>query len=132
MDSTGFWDTVKYFKAKEFDSKDEPGSGSKMNHLLIRMLDDLRERLGEPILINSGYRTAARNAALVLQGTGAVQDSVHLKGLAVDINCPDSSYRYVLVSKALEAGFLRVGVGTKLVHLDLDPDKPQGVLWIYG
>ena len=127
----GFWETVKYFKSKEFASPDLPGSGDRMNHLLIRMLDDLRESLGEPIIINSGYRSKVRNDELVAKGGGAVEDSAHLKGLAIDIKCPDSSYRYTLLNKVFETGFLRVGVGKTFIHLDIDPDKPQAVFWLY-
>lgn len=127
-----FWETVKHFKPEEFASGDEIGSGKRISHLLVRMLDDLREKMGEPIHITSGVRTEARNEELVSAGKGAVKDSAHLKGLAVDILCPDSSYRFVLVSKALESGFLRIGVGSRIVHLDLDPAKPQAVIWLYG
>src|SRR3990167_11460793 len=123
----GFWDTVKYFKVKELDSPDLIGSGDRMSHLLIRMLDDLRENLKEPIIVNSGYRTKARNDDLVAKGGGAVEDSSHLKGLAVDIKCPDSSYRYTLLNKVFETGFLRIGVGKTFIHLDIDPNKPQAV-----
>ena len=52
---------MKYFKLTEFDSPDEPGSGSCMNEEILNMLDAVRKQFGKPIKINSGYRTIARN-----------------------------------------------------------------------
>lgn len=49
-------------------------------------LDEIREKFGAPIVINSGYRTAEVNKAV-----GGVVNSWHTKGLAVDIR--PSSYQ---------------------------------------
>ena len=122
-----FWETIKYFKPEEFDSPDRSGSGIMMSHLLIKLLEELRVKLNEPIKINSGYRTKEHNEKL----KGAVENSAHTRGLAVDITCPDSSYRYVLVKAAIEIGFLRIGVGRDFLHLDMDEEKPQAVVWLY-
>lgn len=43
-------------------------------------LDLIREELGFPIIINSGYRCAKLN-----QAVGGVKNSLHLKGRAADI-----------------------------------------------
>ena len=126
-----FWDTVKYFKLEEFSSSDEPGSGKNIHPILVKMLDELREKVGGPITISSGYRTRALNDKLVKNKSGAVQDSAHCKGYACDLYCPDSLYRFKLVSKALEIGFLRCGIGSTFIHVDMDPDKPQQVMWLY-
>jgi hypothetical protein len=52
---------MKYFKLEEFDSRDEPGSGSKMHEEILHMLDAVRKEFGKPIKINSGYRTEVRS-----------------------------------------------------------------------
>ena len=49
---------------------------------LADYLDGIREKLGKPILINSGYRSPILNKAV-----GGVANSQHLKGLAADIVC---------------------------------------------
>lgn len=49
--------------------------------LCTLILEPLRASIGEPIIINSGYRNAAVNA-----GVGGVKTSHHLLGLAADIN----------------------------------------------
>ena len=47
---------MRYFKLEEFDSPDEPGSGSNMHEEILHMLDVVRKKYGKPIKINSGYR----------------------------------------------------------------------------
>lgn len=49
--------------------------------LCTLILEPLRAAVGEPIIINSGYRNAAVNDAI-----GGVKTSHHLLGLAADIN----------------------------------------------
>lgn len=51
---------------------------------LADYLDNIREKLGKPILIISGYRSPMLNRAV-----GGVANSQHLKGLAADIVCYD-------------------------------------------
>ena len=70
----------KYFNLSEFDSPDQAGSGAYMNPDFLRKLDKARGIAGIPFRINSGYRTEAHNRKV-----GGVNDSAHLKGLAVDI-----------------------------------------------
>lgn len=70
---------AKYFKVKEFACKD----GSQVvfidDHLLT-ILDILRNKLGKPIIITSGYRTPEWNAKC----KGA-KYSYHMRGMAADI-----------------------------------------------
>ena len=49
--------------------------------LCTLILEPLRSAIGEPIIINSGYRNSKVNA-----GVGGVPSSHHLLGLAADIN----------------------------------------------
>ena len=50
---------------------------------LARGLDRVRRLLGHPLLITSGYRSPALNAAV-----GGVPTSQHAQGLAADFTCP--------------------------------------------
>ena len=52
-------------------------------YLLATALEDVRERLGAPIVISSGYRSPALNAAV-----GGAANSAHVQGCAADILCP--------------------------------------------
>ena len=66
----------------EFDSPDEPGSGGeKMNEMLIKALDYVRQQLGTPISINSGYRSEQHN-----KDVGGVPKSQHRIGNAADVS----------------------------------------------
>ena len=123
------WTTLKYFKQDEFNSPDEPGSGVNMHGIFLKMLDELRERVGEPLSVSSGYRTFRFNKTLI--GKGAVEDSAHTKGFASDLECESGALRFKIIEKALAIGFLRIGVGETFIHLDCDPSKPQQVLWLY-
>lgn len=47
------------------------------------VMDEIREHLGKPVLVTSGFRSEAVNAAI-----GGSKTSAHCKGLAVDFTCP--------------------------------------------
>ena len=54
-----------------------------LTELVTKILQPLRTSLGKPILVNSGFRNTATNAAV-----GGVANSSHLTGNAADIVCP--------------------------------------------
>lgn len=115
-----------YFKQSEFDSPDEPGSGENMSPKLLDLLNQLRELCGFPIVINSGFRTAAHNKAV-----GGSPTSSHLKGLAVDMKCENSSERFKMILNLQKIGITRFGVGKTFIHADIDESKAQNVVWLY-
>lgn len=133
------WSKIRYFSLSEFDSNDVDGSGvgtgKMMKEGFVLLLDELRDRLGQPIQINSGYRTLQHNAWLRTMGANAAVNSAHLKGLAADIHCPDLDYMKRLCDLARDLGFVRIGQydnGNSLfVHLDLDPTKGYQGEWYY-
>lgn len=116
---------LKYFKLSEFDSKDLPGSGNNMDEEFLDILDELRGRIKEPVIINSGYRTKSHNKKV-----GGSPNSSHLKGLAVDIHIPNNNYRNKLIREALYLGINRIGIYKTFVHLDVDSSKVQNVMWV--
>lgn len=117
---------MKYFNYSEFDSPDVQGSGQLMDKTLLEMLDEVRDKFDKPIHITSGFRTPAHNEAV-----GGVETSSHLKGLAVDIACTNSTDRFDLLNCILDVGFSRVGIAKNFIHIDIDFEKAQGVTWIY-
>lgn len=65
--------------------KDEKKKSDILKNLIklcTLYLEPLRECIGEPIVINSGYRSKEVNAAV-----GGAKNSYHLLGLAADIKC---------------------------------------------
>lgn len=75
---------MRFFRMEEFACRCcgqlPPFAKENVEALVAEVLDPLRERLGRPIRVNSGYRCAERNAAV-----GGATGSQHLKGEAADI-----------------------------------------------
>jgi zinc D-Ala-D-Ala carboxypeptidase len=116
------WSAVKNFSRPEFGKSD----GVEPDADLVRMLDQARDVAGVPFVINSGIRSVERNAQV-----GGAPESAHLSGHAVDIHCPTSRQRFLIVQALIEVGFRRIGIGNTFVHADTDPDKAQDVIWTY-
>ena len=117
---------MKYFSYNEFDSPDEEGSGRNMDYDLLNMIDRARELYGKPIVVTSGFRTESHNKKV-----GGVSSSSHLKGLAIDVACIRSKDRFEMLTALIEVGFNRIGVASTFIHVDIDKNKSQNVIWTY-
>ncbi|MCG6552265.1 MAG: D-Ala-D-Ala carboxypeptidase family metallohydrolase [Candidatus Magnetominusculus sp. LBB02] len=116
----------KYFRAEEFTCR----CGCGLNNIsaaLVARLDKIRETADIALKITSGSRCKAHNAAV-----GGKADSAHLDGLAADIAIANSNERFLIAKAAIANGIKRLGVGTALIHLDIDKIKPQEALWLYA
>ena len=58
-----------------------------LQQLCENVLQPLRDHLGKPVVINSGFRSQAVNMAV-----GGAKNSQHTKGEAADIKCKDYPY----------------------------------------
>ena len=114
---------LKYFKLSEFD--DAPGTGKNMKKEFLTKLDKARAIADVPFKITSGYRSKETNKRV-----GGVSTSSHLKGLAADISCKDSSTRQKIVNALIQAGFTRIGIADTFIHCDTDKDKNDAI-WLY-
>lgn len=94
--------------------------------LFVAKLQEARDIAGIPFVVNSGYRCAKHNKAV-----GGKPNSSHLKGVAADISARTSSARFRIVDALLKAGFRRIGIGESFVHVDMDAEKVQSVMWTY-
>ena len=119
-------DIGKYFSRSEFACK----CGCDRSHVepsLVEALDRLRKDIGKPVAITSGFRCADHNRSV-----GGRTNSAHTKGMAADIKVGSSDYRHDVLEAIFRIGlFNRVGIAKDFVHIDLDKDKPQRVVWIY-
>ena len=84
----------------------------KMQPEFLALLDQCRQDSGVPFIINSCYRSPAKNKRV-----GGSPNSMHLFGRAVDITCTLPSTRAVIMKAALSLG-LTVGVMRDALHLD--------------
>lgn len=91
---------------------------------LVFKLERARELFDGPIVITSGYRDPDHNTA-----AGGVKDSSHTTGQAVDIRCADSEMQKKLCWALGSAGFRRIGVYDRHVHVDTDEMKPVPAYW---
>ena len=62
-----------------------------LQRLCVLVLQPLRDAIGRPVYINSGYRSERLNARV-----GGVPNSRHLQGRAADIHCDNLDYAKVL------------------------------------
>tara|TARA_R110002110_G_C12904368_1_gene665344 strand:- start:122 stop:496 length:375 start_codon:yes stop_codon:yes gene_type:complete len=122
---------LNYFKLSEFDSPDVKGSGSNMSLEFLEMLDEARDIAEIPFRITSGFRTQEHHDDLTRRGYKTSKTSSHLKGLAADIAVTSSKNRYIVFNSLLLAGFTRIGIANNFIHVDLDEDKTQEVVWTY-
>lgn len=91
---------------------------------LLSLLDNARTMADIPFVITSGKRNIEENVRV-----GGVANSSHLDGQACDIQCRNSEEAFHIIKGAIVAGFKRIGLGNGHIHLDIDPSKPQNVLF---
>lgn len=78
IDNLLTWNNVKYFRKEEFDCT----CGCNFNNIdikLVKILDNIREHFGKPLIITSGCRCIEHNLKV-----GGVQGSRHTLGKAAD------------------------------------------------
>lgn len=105
----------KFFKEIE-DNMDEE---------FLERLDQARAFADIPFIINSAYRSP--NHPLSIKNP----TSSHIKGLAVDIKATDNATRFKIIDALLFVGFKRIGIADTFIHVDMDYDKRQEIIWTY-
>ena len=106
----------KNFEISEFACKD----GSKVimvDYELVDLLQKMRDTLGKPIRVTSGYRTVSFN-----KKCGGTATSHHLTGKAADIKVAGLS-PLDLAFVADKFGFRGIGVYPTFTHVDVGPNK---------
>ncbi|PZO62751.1 MAG: peptidase M15 [Paracoccus denitrificans] len=99
------------------------GTGAiKINTEAMDKLQSLRNRLGKPLIVRSGYRSPSHNRAV-----GGAPASKHMQGTAFDIAM--SNHDPVSFAEAARAvGFLGFGTYPRsgFMHIDLGPARSWG------
>lgn len=124
----------KYFSESEFTRsaaaaqlgiKNEltPQARANLTRLAVEVLDPLREAIGQPLLVTSGYRSKAVNAAV-----GGVPNSAHQLGLAVDVKAngiPAAELLRIAVELNLPFDVAMLYESKGHLHLDQRINPPQ-------
>jgi len=96
-----------------------------MDEEFLERLDQARAFADIPFIINSAYRSP--NHPLSIKNPS----SSHIKGLAVDIKATDNATRFKIIDALLFVGFKRIGIADTFIHVDMDYDKRQEIIWTY-
>lgn len=116
---------TKNFNSSEFYCKCGECLHGEIDRGLVDKLQLVRDGLGESMTITSGWRCPAYNTIV-----GGSQFSSHLTGKAADIYCPSSAYRYDILNLLIHH-FTRIGIASDFLHVDVDEEKAQNVMWTY-
>ena len=93
-----------------------PKEVARLKTLCEKVLQPLRDYMGEPIIINSGYRSPELNKKV-----GGVYGSQHVKGEAADIRCENKEYAARLIAFAM-------------MQLEFDQlilERKKGTYWVH-
>lgn len=88
-ESGDFWESIQHFRRDEFRCKCGKfcnGFPVEPDKTMVRYADAIRERLGVPLIVNSGVRCKTHNA-----NVGGVANSQHVLGTACDLGCPSGT-----------------------------------------
>lgn len=97
---------------------------------VVQMLQKVRDKVGFPLKINSGYRCPEYNAQLAETGSNGPHTVA-----AFDI-AADGRQAFAIIKAAIEVGFTGIGVSQKgsgrFVHIDYLPTShPRPMVWSY-
>lgn len=106
------------FTAREFSSKDGADT-ILIDSDLVTLLQQIRDKFGAAVTINSGYRTDARNKAI-----GGAENSLHVRGMAADIVVKGvSAKRVAQYAEAIGANGIGWYETKKYTHIDTRTTK---------
>ena len=114
---------MTYFTKNEFRNAIPSCSIDDMDKGFLQRLDIARFHSEVPYIINSAYRSVEHE-----KSKGRSGDSSHTKGVAVDLKATNARTKFKIVTGLIKAGFTRIFVYDRWIHVDLDYDKDQEVL----
>lgn len=97
---------TRNFSLEEFRCKDGTIDHEDQLLILAVQLQALRDHIGVPIIINSGYRSPEYNIKI-----GGAKNSFHVKGMAADIRTKYHTPRqlYAIIESLIKSGQMKQG-----------------------
>ena len=89
-----------------------------LQKLCVLLLQPLRDTIGAPVYINSGYRSKRLNARV-----GGVPNSRHLQGKAADIHCDNFDYAKVIFDILRQNKYV--------AYTYIGRPSPKGSCWVH-
>jgi uncharacterized protein YcbK (DUF882 family) len=112
----GYW-RWENFTPKEIACR---GTGKLLvNEDALDKLQALRDKIGKPFHVNSGYRSPEHNEAV-----GGAPNSKHMEGIAFDISLSNLD-RQILYQEAMAHGFNGIGQYPSFMHIDTRQNKAR-------
>lgn len=112
----GYW-RWENFTPKEIACR---GTGKLLvNEDALDKLQALRDKVGKPFHVNSGYRSPEHNSAV-----GGAPNSKHMEGIAFDISLSNLD-RQILYQEAMAHGFNGIGQYPSFMHIDTRQNKAR-------
>ena len=103
-----------------------------MDEGFMKHLNELRNKVGFPLVISSGYRCPEYNAKVSFTGT----NGPHTTGMAADIAISGEK-AFMVAKAAFQLGFKGIGIAQKgvkrFIHVDdvVSPEHPRPRVWSY-
>jgi len=118
------YNLTRNLKVKEFKSKD--GADFMFIHPgLLVAFQYVRDRIGVPLIVRSGYRSEAHNRKV-----NGSENSFHLHGMAIDVIADvDKNYELNYLQRIFQlaneagCGGVKLYRDKRFVHFDVGPDR---------
>jgi len=111
----------KNFNMQEFECTHPDHRHVRVDEELVEKLQQLRDKLGVPLIINSAYRCPERNKQV-----GGAKNSQHLYGKAADISMHNIDLPIEEVRELAEKiGFRGIGLYNSFIHVDVRHRKAR-------
>lgn len=105
-----------HFKVKEFHSKNDRADLVLIDEQLVELLENIRKYTGKPVIINSGYRSAAYNATI----KNAARNSQHVQGKAADIRIVGvTPAKVAQIAECFLGSSGGIGIYSTFTHVDV-------------
>lgn len=121
-----WWKDIRYFTRNEFRCKCGGkycnGYPSDIDMSMVKIADEIRNRIGKPIQINSGLRCKTHNA-----NVGGVSNSQHLYGNAADLGCPSgcTPAQMASIAESIMGNTGGIGIYSWGIHIDTRSTKSR-------